>query len=285
MWLEKQDCRKVALILMEHLNFLALVLGNQVECFTMFYLKRLHPQRYMDNPKSTTSIPVLNHGFVSLMTQNTKDWGDLLIVNAARVSFGKSHDALDDSDSKLINYLVKNKHDSPLRHVQVSFRIKAPEFVMRQWYKHIVGIAYTPAREPDHAWNEISGRYVEYQEEFYYPNMRKQSQSNKQATLNEEVCESLMAQELYRGATDNAYNTYKDLLKLGVGREVARTILPLNFYTEVIWTASLQAILNFITLREHPHAQWEIQEYAQAVKTLVRDIAPIALQAWEMYRL
>lgn len=228
-------------------------------------------------------VSVLNKGFVTLVT--APENGDLLAVNAARVSFGKKHETLEKGDAGLITYLVKHRHDSPFRHVQITFRIKAPEFVMRQWFKHVVGIAYTPAREPDHAWNEISGRYIEYPEEFYYPKtFRKQSTDNKQATTNEEIEESDQARTIYELSTAQAYESYKDLLKLGVGREIARTILPLNFYTEVMWTASLQAILNFILLRDHDGAQDEIREYARAVRELVKDVAPITMEAWEQHR-
>lgn len=208
-----------------------------------------------------------------------------MVVNAARVSFGKQHETLDNSDKKLIEYLVKNKHDSPMRHVQLSFRIKAPEFVMRQWYKHIVGCTFTDFREVDHAWNEISGRYVEYKDEFYFPDVfRKQSKDNKQATINENIECVSEATEIYNHVVKTSFESYNKLLELGVGREIARTILPLNFYTEVIWTASLQAVLNFISLRNHSHAQYEIQMYAKAIKELVHNVAPITMEAWEKHR-
>jgi thymidylate synthase (FAD) len=121
------------------------------------------------------TVPVLDKGFVTLIDHLG---GDLTVANSARVSYGKKKDELDEKDVKLIHFLVREKHDSPLRHVQIQFRVKAPEFVMRQWYKHVVGVSYTVAREPDHAWNEISGRYVQYNHEFYRPqSFRKQSEN------------------------------------------------------------------------------------------------------------
>ncbi len=236
-------------------------------------------------PNISARKQVLDYGFVELVTKSNQNDADLMVINAARVSFGKWHDVLDQSDIKLIDYLVKNKHDSPLRHVQITFRIKAPEFVMRQWYKHVVGIAYTPAREPDHAWNEISGRYIEYDEEFYIPTcFRQQSKSNKQATINKGVEKADIAASIFEESISHAYDAYKQLLKMGVGKEIARMVLPLNFYTEVMWTASLQAILNFISLRDHEHAQHEIQMYAKVVKELVQPLAPNVMEAWEKYR-
>lgn len=232
---------------------------------------------------SERTINVLNHGFVTLVSGPEN--ADLLVVNAARVSFDKHHDVLQKNDTGLINYLVKHKHDSPFRHPHITLRISAPEFVMRQWYKHIVGIAYTPEREIDHAWNEVSGRYVEYGDKFYRPDsFRKQSTDNKQGTTSEEIDDALTAAIIYDLATKNAYESYKKLIEIGVGREIARSILPLNFYTEVYWTASLQAVLNFISLRDHEGAQHEIRVYAQALRELLSDVAPITMAAWEEHR-
>lgn len=230
-----------------------------------------------------TRVHVLNHGFLELVYAPTN--GDLTVVNSARVSMGKQKDSLGADDVKLINYLVRERHDSPLRHVQITFRIRAPEFVMRQWYKHIVGTAYTPAREPDTAWNEISGRYVEYTDEFYTPDtFRQQSNSNKQGTTDEPVIDGDLARSVYETQTKSAYASYKELLSLGVGREIARTVLPLSFYTEVLWTASLQAVLNFISLRDHKNAQREIRVYAVAMKDLLANIVPHTMAAWEAFR-
>ena len=123
---------------------------------------------------------VLDKGFIEVVDSLGDD---LTVVNSARVSFGKRKKYWDKSDERLVRYLAKHKHYSPFRHLQVQFHIKAPEFVMRQWYKHVVGIETTSnSSAKDHAWNEISGRYVEV-EDFYYPSVwRKQSDDNKQAS-------------------------------------------------------------------------------------------------------
>ena len=225
-------------------------------------------------------IDVLDNGFVSLIEHTPNP--DLLSVNAARVSFGKKKTEITKGDENLIRYLIKHRHDSPFRHAHLTFRIKAPEFIMRQWYKHVVGVAYSDMREIDHAWNEISGRYVEYEDEFYHPEkFRKQSANNKQATINESIDREDEAREIFEKSVKSSYESYKKLLDLNTGKEIARAILPLNFYTEVVWTASLQAVLNFITLRSHEGSQYEIRLYAEAVKELVAKIAPITLKAWE----
>jgi len=222
---------------------------------------------------------VLDKGFIEVVDSLGND---LTVVNSARVSFGKRKTKFDKSDERLVRYLAKYKHYSPFRHLQVQFHIKAPEFVMRQWYKHVVGIETTSnSAAKDHAWNEISGRYVPV-EEYYEPSVwRKQSKDNKQAS--EGVLESErngQATHYYNTALDTMLVMYKRLLDLGVAKEQARVILPLSQYTEVYWTASFQAIVNFIELRDEKTSQWEIQEYAKVMKELMYEVYPKTTEIW-----
>ena len=220
---------------------------------------------------------VLDKGFVEVIDSLGSD---LTVVNSARVSFGKRKEKFTDGDRKLVRYLAKYKHFSPFRHIQVQFHIKAPEFVMRQWYKHVVGIETTSnSSAKDHAWNEISGRYVPV-EDFYTPEIfRQQSEDNKQATEGA-VEDQETAKHHWDVAMFHAKEQYDKLLKMGVGKEQARGILPLNQYTEVYWTASFQAIMNFIELRYEKTSQWEIQEYAKVLLDIVTELFPETTKAW-----
>ena len=220
---------------------------------------------------------VLDHGFVEVIDSLGSD---LTVVNSARVSFGKRKEKFDKSDERLVRYLAKHKHYSPFRHLQIQFHIKAPEFVMRQWYKHVVGIETTSnSSVKDHAWNEISGRYVEVKD-FYTPKIfRKQSEDNKQASEGE-VDEPDRALKSWENAMWYTRLFYEDLLERGVGKELARCILPLNQYTEVYWTASFQAVMNFIELREEKTSQWEIQEYARVLKKMMLNVYPKTTEIW-----
>jgi thymidylate synthase (FAD) len=65
---------------------------------------------------------------------------DLMVVNAARVSYGKTKTEFDENDKRLLNFLVKHKHTSPFRHPQLQFRIHCPIFVERQLFKHQIGL-------------------------------------------------------------------------------------------------------------------------------------------------
>ena len=222
-------------------------------------------------------IDVLDKGYIEVVD---KLGDDLTPVNAARVSFGGRRDTFEEKDRKLSKFLIKHKHFSPFRHQHVMFIIKAPEFVMRQWYKHVVGIETTSAHvTKDHAWNEISGRYVPY-DEFYEPTeFRKQSEDNKQAS-DGLVEDQIKATMMWREAQTKTIETYKELLDMGMAKEQARSILPLTVYTKVWWTASFQSIMNFIELRDEPTSQVEIQEYARALKEIMLDIFPETTELW-----
>lgn len=222
---------------------------------------------------------VLDKGFVEVIDSLGTD---LTVANAARVSFGKRKTTWDKTDARLVRYLAKHKHFSPFRHLQVQFHVKAPEFVMRQWYKHVVGIETTSSSATkDHAWNEISGRYVPV-EDFYIPDVwRKQSDDNKQASAG-------VLDDLQQKRMDDTYNqymrqvnmAYHRMIEAGMAKEQARIVLPLSQYTEVYWTASFQAIMNFIELRDESTAQWEIQQYAIAIKDLMLEIYPETTKIW-----
>ena len=222
---------------------------------------------------------VLDKGFVEVIDSLGND---LTVVNSARVSFGKRKSVWSAADRRLVKYLAKYKHYSPFRHLQVQFHIKAPEFVMRQWYKHVVGIETSSSHSTkDHAWNEISGRYVPV-EDFYTPDVwRKQSEDNKQAS--EGVLDELQQKRMtstYNEFMRQVEMAYDRMIDAGMAKEQARIILPLNQYTEVYWTASFQSIMNFIELRNEKTSQWEIQEYAKALLECTSNTFPKITEIW-----
>ena len=226
-------------------------------------------------------VNVLDKGYIEVVDVLGDD---LTPVNAARVSFGGRSKTFEAKDRRLSKFLIKHKHFSPFRHQHVMMIIKAPEFVMRQWYKHVVGIETTSSHPTkDHAWNEISGRYVEV-EEYYVPEVfRAQSDDNKQASEGEvELQEECL--RTWNDSIEHAKIFYDGLLRRGVAKEQARAILPLSQYTQVWWTASFQSIMNFIELRNEKTAQWEIQEYAKVLKEIMLEIYPVATKIWgEVY--
>jgi len=225
------------------------------------------------------NIAVLDKGYIEVVD---KLGDDLTPVNAARVSFGTKSDTFEEKDRKLSKFLIKHKHFSPFRHQHVMMIIKAPEFVMRQWYKHVVGIETTSTSvTKDHAWNEISGRYIPVQE-YYYPEVwRRQSEDNKQASEGElDNLQQKRMTQIYNTYMKQVQMAYETMVNSGVAKEQARIVLPLSQYTLVYWTASFQSIMNFIELRDEPTAQWEIQEYAKVLKEIMFNQFPETTKLW-----
>jgi thymidylate synthase (FAD) len=208
---------------------------------------------------------VLNQGFVSLL----KVLGDdITIVRSARVSYG-SAPSDPEKDKKLIEFLMKNEHETPFEHVVFQFHVKCPIFVARQWFRHRWG-----------SFNEISGRYVEVPSEFYMPSyFRRQVGKNYEyENMSDKECNDLNTrlQNFYTFT----HNFYKKLLKEGVAKEQARMVLPLGMYTQFYWTVNARSLMNFLRLRLDNHAQKEIQEYAQALMEYFRENLPWTADAF-----
>ena len=201
---------------------------------------------------------------------------DLTVANVARVSLGRRVEEMGEGEERLISYLIRHKHTSPLRHCFVSLHITAPLFVLRQWGKHQIGCA----------WNEISYRYVQHDSErapvWTADHWRQGAAGVKQGSGGAlEPDQGEQVSTLYKSAIDASVETYARLLQLGLCREQARAVLPQAVQSEVIWTASLQAILHFLDLRLAPDAQAEIREYAREVQRIVAPLFPTTFAAWE----
>lgn len=196
---------------------------------------------------------------------------DLDVVNAARVSLGDESLELDARDEKLIKYLVDNEHTSPLRHCHLKVHITCPIFVARQLMRYRIGMEF----------NEISGRYVEFDETQHWQpeTWRRGSKSIKQGSLGEEIVSPGSADHLYTLAMKHAFHYYRELLAEGVCKEQARAVLPLSMMTQLIATGSLQAWWHFYRQRSHPHAQREIQIYAHEIDTLMSERWPVTWAA------
>lgn len=194
---------------------------------------------------------------------------DLEVVNAARVSYGKISSKVSERDAKLIKYLMEHRHTSPFEHNQLSFRVKAPIFVARQWFRHRMN-----------SYNEISYRYVEAAVEFYIPrHWRYQDANNKQVSTGAFQNQEMIDQ--YKAAVETAFQAYKKMLEAGIGREQARSVLPVSTYTEFIFTCNLHSLMHFLELRMGPGAQQEIKDYAKGLLELALPHFPVSLGEWQ----
>ncbi|HYE38166.1 FAD-dependent thymidylate synthase [Methylocaldum sp.] len=229
-------------------------------------------------------INVLDHGFVRLVScmqpvdpsaeENDMWFGDLEIVRNARVSYDADWREGDEKkDQKLIDYLYKNRHTSPFEAMVFTFEVKAPLFVLRQWHRHRTW-----------SYNEVSARYTELPEEFYLPalsSVTTQHQSNKQMRTDDQHPTAHKFVEELKEHSERAFELYQWMLADGYPRELCRTVLPLNTYSRMFATVDLHNLFHFCRLRLHPHAQYEIRVYAQAMLDLVNTICPYAVKAFK----
>jgi len=252
-------------------------------------------------------LPVLDRGFVRVVDYMGSDDA---IVQAARVSYGKGTKRRS-ADAALIRYLLRHRHTTPFEMCEIKLHIKLPIFVARQWIRHRTANV-----------NEYSARYSRMDRDYYLPERQRlgagkrkpraqlnlfdppeltalasQSNSNKQGREGQltkaEIDDSRSRIEWVSSRT---YGVYKNLLnededgveiredRSGIARELARTVLPVNYYTQFYWKCDLHNLLHFLSLRADSHAQYEIYEYANVIlEKIVRHWVPVTYQAFQDY--
>jgi len=211
-------------------------------------------------------IKVLDHGLLRLIDSMGSD---LSISRNARVSYAAEPRK---QDTKLINYLIKNNHWSPLESCSITFEVKAPIFVFRQWHRH-----------RSQTFNEISARYKELPEEFYIPELDQittQSTDNKQMRTSEQNPNAEFIKLLIEVENKSSFKKYHILLDKGCPREIARSVLPVGTYSHMFATSNLRSWFHFLQQRLHEHAQYEIRIYAEAILEILLELFPIATEAF-----
>jgi thymidylate synthase (FAD) len=220
---------------------------------------------------------VLDKGYVRLAKINGSE---LDIVNAARLSYDNNSSSMTEADERLINFLIKEDHTSPFRHVGLSLEFKAPLMVARQHWRHIVGASTIEEGTP---YSELSRRYVRGQEEFYIPAAWRTAPANSKQGSGPDLPESTSGHlnELYLDYLEYSASLYERMLDLNVAPEEARIVLPANaMYTKYLWSPSLHALLNFVNLRSAKDSQLEIQEYSNAVEKIIASTFPVTWKAY-----
>lgn len=204
-------------------------------------------------------------------------FADIAVVKSARISYGEVLKSIN-ADDNLIRYLWTNKHTTPFESVIFSIRVRAPIFVARQVFRHRL-----------FSYNEVSYRYQQPKDEFYYPEVRFQDDNNRQMSKNnedltdEEKTKLNNAQEKWTDIQQNKsiWNDYKDLVNdCGVAREVARTILPVSIMTEFIMTGNARTWLHFLKLRSAKDAQKEIRDLADAISKVIEPRIPTTFETF-----
>ena len=216
------------------------------------------------------TIEVLDHGFVRLDDAMASD---LSVVNAARVSFARRKEVMDESDEGLIRFLMREQHATPFEHSVFRFHVRAPIFVVREWVRHRWS-----------SFNEFSMRYAKATEDFYVPEPEDvRTQVGKPGSYSFEPVEADVAdaaREELRGVYDAAFEAYERLMELGVARELARLVMPVGAYTEFYWTVNARSLMNFVSLRAAETAQREIRRYADACEQFFSERMPVTHAAF-----
>lgn len=212
-----------------------------------------------------------SHGFVRLDAHMADD---LSVVNSARVSFAKHSSELDPAGIGLINFLMRERHGTPFEHNSFRFVVSCPLFVAREWFRHRIG-----------SFNEFSARYSEVLNDFFVPDLEDiRTQVGKPGSYSFEEIQpypiGVKAHNIIEENNASAYYAYKELLEMGVAKELARSVLPVSMYTQFYWTVNARAIMNFLSLRNAKNAQLEIRRYAQDVEAIFASVMPVTHAAW-----
>jgi thymidylate synthase (FAD) len=182
--------------------------------------------------------------------------------------------------AKLITYLIKNKHWSPLEHSVMSVEITTSRAIATQMIRH-----------RSFNFQEFSQRYSEATD-FEPVELRKQAIKNRQSSL--EVFDPVLqtfeddyepyeyrASEGIEHYLEDAHAFYKELLEHGVAKEVARMVLPLTTQTTLYMTGSARSWLHYLDLRMDEHTQKEHRDIANSIAVLFAEHYPTV---WEAYQ-
>ena len=214
-------------------------------------------------------VEILDKGYVALDGALASD---LAVANGARVSFNQASQELSERDEGLIRFLMRDRHGSPFEHGYFRFIVKAPIFVVREHHRHRAG----------HSYNEWSGRYSKMKAEFYIPdNVRTQTGKPGAYTFEPVDPETRLAarEEIERQSLE-AFAAYERMLELGVAKEIARSVLPLNMYTTYYWSCNPRSLMHFCSLRNSGSAQFEIREVAKAAESFFAGRMPVTHAAF-----
>jgi thymidylate synthase (FAD) len=198
---------------------------------------------------------------------------DLSVVNAARVSFARRREVMDDADEGLIRFLMRERHATPFEHSVFRFHVRCPIFVSREWVRHRWS-----------SFNEFSMRYARATDEFYVPEPEDvRTQVGKPGAYSFEPVQPEVAEatrETFQEVYETAYAAYERLVEKGVARELARSVLPVGAYTEFYWTVNARSLMNFVSLRAAETAQREIRRYADACELFLEKVMPVTYDAF-----
>ena len=191
-----------------------------------------------------------------------------LIAFCARVS-NPSNQLNSETSEKLINYLIKNYHWSPLEMVNVCLEIETTRDIARQILRH-----------RSFSFQEFSQRYANPTEDldFVIREARLQDNKNRQNSIENESSElEIEWKNKQKKVIENAISTYEWAIQNGIAKEQARVVLPEgNTVSRLYMNGTLRSWIHYIQLRASHGTQKEHIEIAKACALVISKIFPMA---------
>ena len=191
-----------------------------------------------------------------------------LIAFCARVS-NPSNQLNSETSEKLINYLIKNHHWSPLEMVNVCLEIETTRDIARQILRH-----------RSFSFQEFSQRYANPTEDldFIIRETRLQDTKNRQNSIeNIDLKLEKEWQSRQKNIINEAVKNYNWAIKNGIAKEQARVILPEgNTVSRLYMNGTLRSWIHYIQLRASHGTQKEHIEIAKACALVISKIFPMA---------
>ncbi|TAL42348.1 MAG: FAD-dependent thymidylate synthase [Salinibacterium sp.] len=179
-------------------------------------------------------------------------------------------------DHGILEYMYKNRHETPAEMPVIRTLWKAPIFVFRQLHRHRAA-----------SYNEASARYMQLPNDFYAPKLEEvlgQSKTNKQGSegaLHPHAAGNFLVS--LEDEQKSAYREYEQALKDGIAPETARMVLPNTIYSVCMIQMNLRMDLHMLGLRDDSHAQGITQEYARAQAAFTQALFPRWYALYEEY--
>jgi len=191
--------------------------------------------------------------------------GEALVAYMARVSNPANQDNKETAP-KLIQYLIKNNHWSPMEMVNICMEIETTRDIARQILRH-----------RSFSFQEFSQRYAEVPSDgFEYGEARLQDSKNRQNSLesDDEYLKNWWIGMQHRAVADAEY-IYQEALKKGIAKEVARKVLPEGLTTSRMYmNGTLRSWLHYVAIRCDPATQKEHREVALLCKQEIAKAFP-----------
>lgn len=181
-------------------------------------------------------------------------WGsDDLIATRARVSTGSVNKGWA-QNLRLLSYLVRENHGSPLEFAGIVFHARLPLFLVVQLLRHRIA-----------SYSEQSGRFQHMELEFYIPPVWYQTKEGLKQTEGEVLSEedSLKAYTILSNHYLLCEKTYNELIALNITPGQARIVLPTGLMKELYIHFNLRSLMNFLSLRMAPDAQKDWAPYVE----------------------